>query len=416
MENVPAVRTKPALVIKNLCPGLSEIGKIKIGQKGATKGTAGGVSFQPPQKLDHFLITTLTRGADGNFIKDVELHELYGEKPTEIRVRLIYDDIALNFATRYICYYGKKVFCSGDGEVAMRLNRSGVYEQHTCPCGRQDPKYTGDDGPNGPEGIGGKNGKGKCKINGILSSIIDGANVVGGVWKFRTTSYNTVVGILSSLALIQRITGGRLAGIPLKMVVSPKTVQDPINQGQQTIYVVSLQYVGDIDTLRSTGYQIAMDEAKHGIQMSQIEETARLMLTHTPQSGLGDDPADDVVAEYYPEELQPAASIDAVVIDDALPPPATVTGDVVDTVTGEVMDPAPAKQEKPKGTRKKSEAPPVDASLAGEPAPAPPLAAVEEFPEPPASTVIDNEPEMPPAEVATEEQATAPEGGTFSLF
>jgi hypothetical protein len=189
---------------------------------------------------------------------------------------------------------------------------------------------------------------------------------VGGVWKFRTTSYNSVVGILSSLAMIQRITGGRLAGIPMNMTVSPKTVADPIKGSQQTIYVVGLQYAGTMDSLRETGYQIAMTEAKHGISMKRIEEDAMLMLSHTPTSGLGDDSAEDVIEEFYPEEAQPGAPtlvepevVTAVVTKqaaDAPPTLAAVMEEVVDTETGEVTEQAAAPvepvKEKAKGTRR----------------------------------------------------------------
>jgi hypothetical protein len=226
-----------------------------------------------------------------------------------------------------------------------------------------------------------KAGQGKCKINGILSVIIDGAQAVGGVWKFRTTSYNSVVGILSSLALIQRITGGRLAGIPLAMTVTPKTVANPLDGKQQTIYVVGLLYAGTMDSLRDTGYQIAMTEAKHGISMARIEEDAMLMLAHKPVggAGLGDDLDQDVIEEFYPEEAKPGApalvgAAESVVkqpivvgnTDGPVPTLATVTvesevivieGEKVDTGTGEIIekpaaDPVvPEKEKRPRRTK-----------------------------------------------------------------
>lgn len=370
-------RQRNTMMIKNLCPGLVELGKIKIGNKGAVRKSQGGNDWQAPQKLDHFLITTNERGADNNFILDESLHKIFGDAPKSIRVMLIYDDISLNFATRYICYYGKTVFCSGDGECAQRLQKDGSHKEIACPCERQDPKYAGEDGK----------GKGKCKINGILSVVIDGAQTVGGVWKFRTTSYNSVVGILSSLAMIQRITGGRLAGIPMVMTVSPKTVANPLDGKQQTIYVVGLQYAGTMVGLRDTGYRIAMDEAKHGISMNRIEEDAMLMLAHKPVggAGLGDDLDQDVIDEFYPEESKPDAP-GLVGASDAnkpattagttagnggvagTPPLAAVTaeseiididGEDVDTTTGEVANPIEKTlgmeqtgvPTKPKGTR-----------------------------------------------------------------
>ena len=303
MNDLEVKQPQRTMMIKNLCPGLAEVGKIKIGNKGSVRKSASGSEWQPPQKLDHFLITTLERGADGNYLKDEALHKrLGGENIKLIPIRLLFDDIGLNFATRYVCYYGKTIFCSGDGETATRLQKDGTWSQRTCPCGRQDPKYAGDDGPHGPDAIGGNNSKGKCKINGILSTLIDGAEMVGGVWKFRTTSYNSVVGILSTLALVHRVTGGRLAGIPLNMTVSPKTTQDPIKGGQVTIQVVGIHYPGSMNALRDTGYQIAFDEAKHGISMAHIEEQAMKMLSFTPVSGIGDDTPEDVIEEFYPEE------------------------------------------------------------------------------------------------------------------
>lgn len=422
MNEVQAYQPKPRnpMMIKNLCPGLMEMGKIKIGNKGAVRKSASGSEWQAPQKLDHFLITTNERGKDNNFLLDESLHRLFGDAPKSIPVRMIYDDISLNFATRYICYYGKTVFCSGDGECATRLQKDGSTKQIVCPCERQDPKFAGDDGK----------GKGKCKINGILSVIIDGAQAVGGVWKFRTTSYNSVVGIMSSLALIQRITGGRLAGIPMNMTVSPKTVQDPIQGSQQTIYVVGLQYAGTIDTLRDTGYQIAMTEAKHGISMARIEEDARLLLSHTPV-GLGDDLDQDVIEEFYPEEAAPSAPalVDAipsepqttVVVESANAAPALVEpqAEVIDVETGEITEqqPAAVKQTRTRRTKEQIEAdkqqqdgPPAHILESRE----------DDFPEPPGSVSESaphpaDEPELVDvaAAEANQEPAESEEGDLF---
>lgn len=298
-ENVPAPgRQRAPMQIKNLVPGLMEMGKIKIGRKGAARQGQNG-TWQLPEKLDHFIVTTMEKGKDNNFIPDSDIHAKIGQAPKSIPVRLLYDDPCLNFPTRYSCYYGKTLYCSGDGEEATRLQKDGTRIPVACPCPRQDPTFAGDDGK----------GKGKCKINGVLSVIIEGAEVVGGVWKFRTTSYNSVVGILSSMALVRRITGGRLAGIPLTMTVTPKSVADPINGSQQTVYVVGLQYRGTVESLQNVGYQIAMNEAKHGIRVELIEQEARRMLTYEPAGDdpLGADDVDDVVAEFYPEEAAAAA-------------------------------------------------------------------------------------------------------------
>jgi hypothetical protein len=243
-----------------------------------------GNEFQPPQKLDHFIITTMQRGEDGNFVKDAEIHGAIGDKPKAIPVRLLYDDIELNFQCRYTCYKGKQRWCVGDGERAARMNGGGKAAITPCPCERQAPDYTG------PE---------KCKINGCLSVIIDGAATVGGVWRFRTTSYNSTVGILSSLAMIKSVTGGPLAGIPLMMTLTPKTVANPVDGKSQTVFVVGVEYRGGVDELRQVGYDLAMKRQTHQIRMDDIEKQARKLLAH-------EDPVndEDVVDEFYPEQAQ----------------------------------------------------------------------------------------------------------------
>lgn len=297
-QRIPTVdpdRGRRRMGIKNLTPGLVERGKIKIGQKGEMRKSSRGNEFQPPQKLDHFLITTMERGQDGNFLRDQQLHRQLGDKPREIPVVLIYDDIDLNFQTRYAAYKGRTLGCTGDGEVARRLavpakdGKPAEYTEVACPCFRQDPTYQGPD---------------KCKINGTLSVMIQGAEAIGGVWKLRTTSYNSVVGILSSLALIKRITGGPLAGIPLMMTLTPKAVTDPVSGGQQTVYVVGLEYRGGMQALQDQGHNLLLSRTTHNLRIEHIEDEARQLISYRPSSFAAPDDVDDEVEEFYPEAVQ----------------------------------------------------------------------------------------------------------------
>jgi hypothetical protein len=113
---------------------------------------------------------------------------------------------------------------------------------------------------------------------GTLQVLIEGTDRIGGVWKFRTTSWNTVTGILSSLALIKTITGSPLAGIPLWMVLSPKTVTIPGSGQSMVVYVVSLEYRGPETKLAELGYEIARKRLEHRVKMEHIEAEARKML------------------------------------------------------------------------------------------------------------------------------------------
>ena len=296
---IPPARTQHRTMIRNLIPRLPERGHIKIGELGETRKSQKGGTYQLPVKLSFFKVTTLERGQDGNFVTDEDIHRVLGsDKPTEIPIRLLYDDISLDFPTRYACYIGKTLWCSGDGESALRISAKPEDTKRlpepltvSCPCHRQDPAYKGQD---------------KCKINGRLSALIEGAGGVGGVWVFRTTSFNSVSGILSSLAFLRQVTGGILANIPLRLRLQPKQAANPSDGSAVLIYVVSVEFAGDIAELQHTGHQIALDRATTHVSIANIEEEARRMLALPgPQdAALPGDVAEDIVAEFYPEQTE----------------------------------------------------------------------------------------------------------------
>jgi len=279
-------------MIKNLVPQLAERGKIKIGTKGEVKTSQGGKQFSPPQKLDHFVVTTLQRDAAGRLMPDTALMSRLNQnngKLTEIPVRLLYDDLELNFQARYACYRGVRCWCTGDGETAQRsAGDNGKYQTVPCPCERRDPIYSGQD---------------RCKILGTLQVLIEGTDRIGGIWKYRTTSWNSVNAILSSLTLIKAITGGPLAGIPLIMVLSPKTVTVPTTGQAMVIYVVSLEYRGNEAQLEDLGYAIARKRIEHRVRMEQIEDQARRMLAPPQAESLEDQV--ETAAEFFPDAVTP---------------------------------------------------------------------------------------------------------------
>src|SRR5215471_18735532 len=287
-------------MIKGLTPRLPERGHVKIGELGDVRQSRRGNAYQLPMKLDHFRITTLDRDPkDNNFVIDKALYERLElpDEPTEIPVMLLFDDIGLNFPTRYAAYAGQKLWCPGDGESALRWSKvhgeAPMREPFPvrCPCHRIEANYEGKD---------------RCKINGKLSFLIPGAGGVGGVWVFRTTSYNSVTGILSSLALIRNITGGILANIPLQLRVQKKLAQKPTDQSAVTIYVVTLEYPGDPTELMEAGHQIALHRAQTHMSIANIEEEARRSLPFLTDADavLPGDVAADIVGEFYPEQVE----------------------------------------------------------------------------------------------------------------
>ena len=274
-----------SLIIKTLAPGLVERGKIKIGEKGKTVTSAKGTSFQPPQRLNHFIITTTERGPDGNFLRDDAAHADLGDAPTRIPVRLLYDDVELNYQSRFVAYDRLKLVRVCDGEICEVRDSAGTASEAPCVCAGKEPFADG-----------------VCKPYSVLSVILDSSAVLGGVWKFRSTSYNTARGLLASMLLIQRVSGGLLAGIPLDLVVGPKQVINPKDGKQQTIYVVHLEYRGSVDALQQCGYQLALNNASRRAQIEHVESSARAMLT-APDVELDDD---ETVPEFFPDQAAKA--------------------------------------------------------------------------------------------------------------
>jgi hypothetical protein len=294
------------MAIKGLTPQLAERGKIKIGGLGDERRKQGSQeTYKLPVKYDYILITTMQRDQAGRLMPDTDLMDRLMknqgvQKLTEIPVRLLYDDIELNFPTRYSCYKGNRCWCTGDGEKAQRLGEGRIedktvspgfrqagaqeYGEIPCPCERLEATY--------PQ-------KDRCKPMGTLQVLLEGVDRVGGVWRFRTTSWNTVNAILSSLVLIKTITGGILSGIPLHLVLSPKTVTVPTSGQNQVVYIMSLEYRGPEEKLAELGYDIAKRRIEHRTKMEAMEAEARKLLVAPHQEPVEEQRA--TAEEYYPE-------------------------------------------------------------------------------------------------------------------
>ncbi len=275
-------------MIKNMIPGLPEYGKIKAGKKGEMVESSGGKKFRLPMKLDHYIITTTERNESGDLILDEDLmnslkeskHTILNkdENIVGIPIKLLYNDISLNFPTRYACYVSNMCVCSGDGEWAT--TRDG--RERECPCEQLDVGYQGKD---------------KCKPNGKLYAIIDGAMNVGACHVLRTTSFNSVKSILGGLAFIQAASSGLLAFLPLHLILSPRAVTTP-SGSQTTVYISSIIYRGNIDQLRQQALGMAKEKASYLLQMETVEDNARQLMEASVES---DDEQAEVAEEFYPE-------------------------------------------------------------------------------------------------------------------
>lgn len=269
---VPAIKTITG--IKGITTQLCECGKVKIGMKGAVTQSRKGNSFRPPKKLDHFLVTTTKKTAEDDFETDTAIMETIGDNCTELPVILLYDTPGLNFLTSYAYYDSAKCQCRGDGERAIKADGS-VIECNPETCNFATT--------------------GKCKPNGILSVMLQDAPRVGGVWKFRTTGWNSIRNLMSSIEFIHGLTGGRLAGLDLVLVLHEKTTVIPGTKTVTKVQMVNLEYRGNLKQLMAE----ARDRYTSDEKMAEIEASAAIKLS-LPESA---DECKDVQEEFYPETV-----------------------------------------------------------------------------------------------------------------
>lgn len=280
------------MIKRGLHKSLAEIGKIKTGFKGDLVKSGNGKSFQPPKKFDFFMITRTERGQDGNLIPNEEIMTLLGAKPRELKIRLPFDSIDKNFFTQYQAYSGGKKLCAGDGETATQRGTVTVKgdkldvqgdtvslvpcDYETCPIAQA----------------------GKCKVSGILSCFLPQSGDLGGVFKFRTHSWNAVSSILGALEYFAANTGGILQGLPLKLVMIKKTTEEHGTINYATVVIDGEEIRG----LRRLAIEERESRKLLGFDIKAVEAEAAA-------SGLleDNDPEEEVEAEFYTyTDKQPA--------------------------------------------------------------------------------------------------------------
>lgn len=319
------------MIKKGLMKTLAEVGKIKTGYKGEMKKTTNGVEFQPPKKLDYFIITTTERDKEtGNLIENKAVMEKLGEKPRELKIRLPFDSIDKNFFTQYQAYNGGKKICSGDGETAERRGDVSVSGGKLVVKG-EDKKTIPCDFETCPIAL-----AGKCKVSGILSAFLPQTGDLGGVYKFRTHSWNGVSSILAALEFFSEQTHGILMGLPLKLVLLKKTTEE-----HGTICYATVVLDGEeLSGLRRAAIAEMQDRKLLGVDIAKVEAAAEAQGFFEDH----DDP-EEVTAEFYSYETdeKPEPKIKGTSGESLASLVKKAAGDV-ETVEAETVTPAPEKK------------------------------------------------------------------------
>lgn len=241
-------------IVKGLAVTFPIIGRVSIG----TKVQRGDKML--PQKDDQFHITTQVKNREGAWIEHSIAETVRaeqnpngnpnGEEKQKIRVipiRLIFDKPELNFRTSWCAFdttSGRPV-CQGDGERARRRDPStGVITEEkcvgadSCPYGKQV----------------------RCKLYSRFNFRIEGQEDEFSAFSYRSTAFNTARAIAARLTAYQSYFGGKLANMPLSMVLRGKTTT--ASRGTPIYYV-------DLELRRGkTKFQI-LDEVKSHVQLEE---------------------------------------------------------------------------------------------------------------------------------------------------
>lgn len=194
---------------------MPRIGKIRLGVRETSRRTGG----EFPRAVDYFVCNpdqSTTEAAAKAF------HAVYGDRPRELDIMFPVEDKDKFFEQWYRRYgSGTGLLCKGDGEAAVECDReTGEIREVECdPCSCEWLQ------------------KKHCRPVGTLQFLLYRVPGVG-VWQIDTGSYHSIVNINSAVDFIKGLTGGRIAMIPLKLVVRPKEVT--VEGRKKVIYVLDL--------------------------------------------------------------------------------------------------------------------------------------------------------------------------------
>ncbi len=290
---------------------LPRIGKVRLGVKDTSPRT--GNEF--PRQVDFFVVkadeSTSEAAAEA-------FHRVYGDKPKALDIMFPVEDKDLFFAQFYRRYgSGSGLLCKGDGVTAMEIDReTGEIREIECnpaECEWAEKKH--------------------CRPIGTLQFLL--YKVPGlGVWQVDTSSYNSIVNINSAIDFVRAITGGRIAMIPLKLVIRPKEVQ--VEGKKKVVHV--------------------MDIAHDGLRLEDVLRASRTPLAGLLMPGVDFDEAPD---DLYPASVVKASQEATKKPARPAPAPAPEPEAEADTVEGEAAaveeEPAPEPEPDPRAAELEAE-------------------------------------------------------------
>lgn len=266
-------------MIKGICYTPTQVGRITIGEIVETNGK------RLPKKNDHITITGMNQNGarwEGHRIVE-KLREGMAaeEKLRRIPVRIMFDTVENNLRAEYTSFDNKgRPLCAGDGEKARRRDVSGKVEDVDCP-GSDTCAYGKDT---------------RCKLFGRLIIGIEGAfqeNPLAG-FMFRTTSWNSIKQLKSSLEYLHAISSGKMAGMAVDLVMRSKTTSASM---RKPIYYLDLIAANGLEKAVQSAIEFQSTWDSAGLNRGALEKAVSDGYNN---SSFFEDSTDgeDVVAEF----------------------------------------------------------------------------------------------------------------------
>lgn len=200
--------------------------------------------------------------------------ELMNTKLRSIPVKLMFNDPNLNMRAEYTCFEkGGRVLCKGNGKEAHRMNHA-ENKVEKVACNPTDCLIAEEY---------------RCKPYTRLNVQIEGQDDELGSFMYRTAGWNSLRTLQSKLIYLHGLSNGKLAGLPLDLVIRGKSSQQ--SMGTTFFYldlVLRKGYSMPKAVMEAHALQKEWEDA--GISRDAFEEHARQGIAN----GMFEDSPDEV--------------------------------------------------------------------------------------------------------------------------
>jgi len=293
---------------------VTELGKIKIGGLGEARSSKGGGTYRMPRKFDHFVITTMNRGADiggarGDLTPDealmIQLKEdarFCNEAGNLVRIPIyvLSNEIQDIMQSAFVWYSGKTV--AARAVVDYTLDEpapQSVTWFYNNKDGHRLPTPLTEVWDEDFRTLTDSKGYALLKFHTTFNCVIAAREAHwGGVYKFRTTSVISAKQLYSGLMNLSILTNGVLMGLPMQLFVRP--IQVSPDGKATTVHVVGVEMLGqDMKEIMDRALDMAKVMLTRGEEVRRIQVQQRKMLVAPGFEGGAD--AAEINEEFQPE-------------------------------------------------------------------------------------------------------------------